>query len=49
MDPNTGVISGIYDSNAGGGLSETFNIIITASNGTSQIQKTFVLSVRDDG
>ena len=42
-------MSGIYDSNAGGGLSETFNVTITASNGTSQIQKTFVFNVRDDG
>ena len=49
IDANTGVIFGVYDSNAGGGLLETFNIIITASNGHSSISKTFVLNIRDDG
>jgi Domain of unknown function (DUF5011)/Putative Ig domain len=51
IDSITGVISGIYDSNAGGGLIETFNVSVKAqATGSAQfITKAFVLSIRDDG
>jgi Domain of unknown function (DUF5011)/Putative Ig domain len=51
IDSNTGVISGIYDSNAGGGLIETFNVTVKAqATGRAQfITKAFILSIRDDG
>jgi Domain of unknown function (DUF5011)/Putative Ig domain len=51
IDGNTGVISGIYDSNATFGLSENFTVTITATpaGGTHPISKTWVLSIRNDG
>lgn len=45
IDSNTGVISGAYDAFG----NQIFTVTITASSGTSQIQKTFILTVRDDG
>lgn len=45
IDSITGVISGIHDAFG----NEQFTVTVIASNGTSQIQKTFILTVRDDG
>ena len=47
IDPNTGVISGVYDSYT----TEKFNITIIATPGTStkSLSKPFVLSIRNDG
>lgn len=51
IDPDTGVISGMYDSYANYGQSETFPITITATpqKSTRSIQQNFVLSIRNDG
>ena len=48
---STGVISGIYDSNAPYGFSENFTVTVTATpaGGTHPISKTWVLSIRNDG
>jgi hypothetical protein len=51
IDRDTGVISGVYDSNADAGESEKFNITIIATPATStkSLSKPFVLSIRNDG
>lgn len=51
IDRDTGVISGIYDSNANAGQSEAFSITITATpeGSTRSIQNDFVLFIRNDG
>jgi uncharacterized protein YjdB len=50
INSSTGVISGIYDSF---GIDATwvtnFSVIVRASNWVTQINKAFVLSIRDDG
>lgn len=51
IDPDTGVISGVYDSNANAGESEAFPTTIKATpeGSTRSIQQNFVLSIRNDG
>ena len=51
IDPDTGVISGVYDSNANAGESEAFPTTIKATpeGSTRSIQNNFVLSIRNDG
>lgn len=51
IDPDTGVISGVYDSYANYGQSETFPTTIKATpeGSAKSIQNNFVLSIRNDG
>jgi hypothetical protein len=51
INASTGVISGTYDSNAGGGLLELFTVTVNAraTGSAKSVSKNFVLSIRDDG
>lgn len=45
IDSTTGTITGVYDAFG----NKVFNVTVTATNGSSSISKSFVLTVRDDG